>query len=369
MAKESSSLSRADAAWPGPIGAAVCNYQGEQHLAHCLDSLLAQTRPLASITVYDNASTDGSERLVRERYPSVRWVAMGDNRGPCPARNRGLEEARGEWALLVDNDAVLAPDVVEKLVAAARARPGSALVQPRSVFDAEPSVVHYDGGGFHYVGLFSLRNFGVPLATAEGSRVEGVDGAVSVVLLAEREALLDVGAFDERYFVLFEDLDLSWRLRLRGRTIWSVEDALVRHRGGTAGISLRGSVAYPRRRAFLHSRNRWMFLVEGLRWRTLIASLPGLMAYEMAWTLFALRTGTILGVLEGKVAFFRELPRSLKKRKQIERSRRARDKDLLVGGPLTISPNLRGSGRPSAVLRALDGWLTWWWGIARRFSG
>ena len=369
MAKESAALSRADPAWPGEVAAAVCNFQGEQHLVHCLDSLLAQTRPLASITVYDNASSDGSERVVRERYPGVRWVAMGANRGPCPARNRGLQEAAGEWVLLVDNDAVLAPDVVAKLVAAARERPGSALVQPRSVFDSDPDVVHYDGGSFHYVGLFSLRNFGVPALQAEGARVEGVDGAVSVVLLAERAAVLEAGAFDERYFVLFEDLDLSWRLRVRGRTIWSVEDALVRHRGGTAGISFRGSVGYPRRRAFLHSRNRWMFLVECLRWRTLIASLPGLAAYELAWTLFALRTGTILGLLEGKVDFVRELPASLRKRKQVERSRRARDRDLLVGGPLTISPNLRGAGAASGVLRALDGWLAWWWGVARRFSG
>jgi GT2 family glycosyltransferase len=369
MAKEGAVLSRADPAWPGPVAAAVCNYQGEQHLVPCLDALLAQTRPLESITVYDNASSDASERIVRERYPGVRWVAMGDNRGPCPARNRGLEEAKGAWVLLVDNDAVLAPDVVEKLVAAARERPGSALVQPRSVFDADPSVVHYDGGGFHYVGLFSLRNFGVPLASAEGARVEGVDGAVSVVLLAERATVLDAGGFDERYFVLFEDLDLSWRLRLRGRTIWSVEDALVRHRGGTAGISFRGSVSYPRRRAFLHSRNRWMFLAEGLRWRTLIASLPGLAAYELAWTLFALRTGTILAHLQGKLAFLRELPRSLKKRKHVERSRRARDKDLLVGGPLTVSPNLRGPGGSSGALRALDGWLAWWWSVARRFAG
>ena len=369
MERQGVPLARTDPAWPGPITAAVCNYEGEEHLVPCLEALLAQTRPPDAIVVYDNASTDGSERVVRERFPGVRWVAMGSNRGPCPARNRGLEEAQGEWVLLVDNDAVLAPGVLEKLIAAARERPGTALVQPRSVFDAQPDVVHYDGGSFHYVGLFSLRNYGVPLSQAEGGRVEGVDGAVSVVLLAERQSVLEAGGFDPRYFVLFEDLDLSWRLRLRGRTIWSVEDALVRHRGGTAGISYRGPISYPRRRAFLHSRNRWMFLVEGLRWRTLVAALPGILAYELVWGLFTVRSGTHLGWIEGKLAFLRELPASLRKHRQIERTRRARDRDLLVGGPLTVSPQLRGSAGPPFVLRLLDAFLRGWWRAARRLSG
>jgi GT2 family glycosyltransferase len=337
----------------GPVTAAVCNFQGEQHLPPCLQALLDQTRPPDAIVVYDNASTDGSERIVRERFPGVRWVAMGANDGPCAARNRALEEAPGSWVLLVDNDAVLAPDVLERLLAAARERPDAALLQPRSVFDSDPSVVHYDGGRFHYVGLFSLRNFGVPLERAEGRGVEAVDGAVSVVLLAAREAVLAAGAFDARYFVLFEDLDLSWRLRLSGESILSVEDAQVRHRGGTAGISWRGPGGYPRRRAFLHSRNRWLFLLEGLRWRTLLVALPGLVLYE----------------LEGKRGFLRELRPALAKRARVQATRRLRDRDLLVGGPLTVSPQLRGPGRPPLALRVLDALLAGWWSIARHLAG
>jgi GT2 family glycosyltransferase len=271
--------------------------------------------------------------------------------------------------LLVDNDAVLAPDVLEKLLAAAREHPDAALLQPRSVFDSEPDVVHYDGGRFHYVGLFSLRNFGVSLAQAEGRGTEPVDGAVSVALLADRAALLDAGAFDARYFVLFEDLDLSWRLRLSGHTIWSVEEALVRHRGGTTGISYRGAVGYPRRRAFLHSRNRWLFLVEGLHWRTLLLCLPGLIAYELVWALFTLRSGAFLGWLEGKLGFARELGAALAKRGRVQGTRRIRDRDLLVGGPLTVSPQLRGPDRPPLTLRCLDAVLASWWSVVRRFCG
>jgi len=353
----------------GGISVSVCNYNGAAHLQPCLDALRAQTRPFDELLVVDNASSDGSAALVRERYPEARLIELAENRGPCPARNAGLREARHGWVLLVDNDAVLAPDVLEKLERAALAHPRAALVQPRSVFASEPSRVHYDGGGLHYVGLFSLRNFHRPLAEAEGAGALEVGGAVSVVLLAEREALLEAGGFDEAYFILFEDLDLSLRLRMEGRTIVSVEDALVLHRGGTAGISFRGGRSYPRQRAFFHSRNRWLHLAKNYRWRTLLAIAPALALYELAWLVFTLRSRTLLGHLEGKLAFVLGSRECLKKRRDVQRRRKVRDRDLLVGGPLTVAPDLARGAASRKALSVLDRCLSSWWALARRWCG
>jgi GT2 family glycosyltransferase len=350
---------------PPEVTVAVCNFNGAEHLPPCLEALLAQTCAIDELLVVDNASSDGSEALVRERFPAVRWIAMGANLGPCPARNAALERARNEWVLLVDNDAVLAPDVLEKLLAAAQARPDAALLQPRSVFADRPDVVHYDGGSFHYAGLFSLRNFSVPIAQAEGRGTLEVDGAVSVALLARRSTLLELGGFDPDYFILFEDLDLSYRLRLAGHAILSVEDALVLHRGGTGGISFRGAIEYPRRRAFFHSRNRWIYLTKCYSARTLLLAAPGLLLYELVWLAFTLRSGTFGGWLEGKRDFFAKLPGVRLRRRAIQASRRRRDRDLLVGGPLTLSAQLRGG----AAERVLDGALRAWWTLVRRVAG
>lgn len=351
------------------ITVAVCNYNGEEHLPPCLDALLAQTHPIDELLVVDNASSDGSEALVRERYPSARWISTGINEGPSPARNEGLRAARNRWVLLVDNDAVLEPDVLEKLVAAARLHPDAALLQPRSVFAARPDEVHYDGGEFHYVGLFSLRNFHTPRSQAVGEGVVAVDGAVSVVLLAERDVLLECGGFDPCYFILFEDLDLSYRLRAEGRAIYSVEDAIVLHRGGTSGISFRGAIEYPRRRAFFHSRNRWIFLTKNYRLWTLLVAAPGLAVYELVWALFTIRSGTFGGWLEGKLDYLKKLKGTLRERRRIQSRRRVPDRELLVGGPLTVSGQLRGEGGPGLALRTLDGCLTTWWALVRRIAG
>ena len=359
----------APAAGSGPaVSVVVINYQGREHLPPCLQALAAQIGGYDELIVIDNASTDGSERLVEELLPAARLVRMAANHGPCPARNEGLRLARNRWVLLVDNDAVLAPDVLVKLRAAADADPQAALVQPRSVLAHEPSRVHYDGGALHYVGVFSLRNFFTPLLQAEGQGVVAVPGAVSVALLCDRERVLAAGGFDARYFILFEDLDLSLRLGQRGARILAVEDALVHHRGGTSGVSFRGPGDYPRRRAFLHSRNRWLYLVKNYSWRTLLVAAPGFLLYDLAWVAFALRSGTFLDWLEGKVAFLRELPAVLRARRDVQASRTRPDRELLVGGPLTITaPLADGSG--GRALRLLDRALAAWWSLVRPWAG
>jgi GT2 family glycosyltransferase len=353
---------------PEPVSAVVCNYNGEQYLPACLDALLASLEPADEIIVVDNGSTDGSVALIVANYRQVKLVALPQNAGPCVARNAGMRAARNRLVLAVDNDAVLLPDVLGKLRIAMHERPDAVAVQPRSVFASEVSRVHYDGGRFHYVGLYSLRNFCVPLAEAAGRGVLPVDGLIAISPLLDRDRVLALGGYDEDFFILFEDYDLSLRLRIAGLPILSHEDALVLHRGGTPGISFRGAV-YPRIRAFYHSRNRWLLLVKNHHWRTLLVSLPGLVAYELIWTLFTLRSGHWRAHLAGKGGFVKDLGRALAKRKFVQASRRVRDRDLLVGGPLTFSPQLVRARAASWAARGLDALLRAWWAVAGKLAG
>lgn len=349
----------------GAIHAVVCNYNGREHLPPCLKALAAQTRRPASVVVVDNASDDGSRELVARDFPDVRLIALERNEGPCPARNRGLEEVEGEWVLLVDNDAVLAPDVLEKLERAALTRPDAAVIQPRSVVDSDPATVHYDGGELHFCGLFALRNFFKPLAQAEGAGTLEVGGAIAVALLVRRELLRELGGFDPAYFVLFEDLDLSMRLRLAGHPILSVEDAICRHRGGTAGISFRGAIDYPRRRAFLHSYNRWRYLAKCHSWRSLVLGFPALALYELVWAAFTAKSGNFGAYLAGKREFLRGFGELRRARERVQSTRTRRDAEILVGGPLTIAPQIARGGLTSLALRGLDGVLRAWWALVR----
>lgn len=345
------------------VSVVVVNYDGERYLDECLSAALALEGPIDEIIVVDNASTDGSRRLVAERFPNVRLIALERNDGPCPARNAGMRAARNRWVLALDNDAVCDRDVLVKL--AREVQDGVAILQPRSVFHSEPARVHYDGGELHYAGLIALRNFYVPLESALGARVEEVGCAVSVALLVDRDLVLACGGYDARHFILFEDLDLSYRLRARGLSIVSVADARVRHLGGTPGISYREGTRYPSSRVFLHARNRWIHLAKNHAAWTLLVSAPGLAVYELAAFAFACAELSPLAWLRGKLAFLALLPGILRDRRDVQRARRVRDARLLRGGPLTTSPLVRTTGMRASAQRALDAVLRGWWSVAR----
>ena len=318
------------------------------YIERCLNALVQMGDQLAEIVVLDNLSTDGSDALIEERFPNVRLIRMGENAGPAKARNRGFQEAKTRWVLTLDNDAIVTPGMLPKLVQAAQDERDPVVLQPRSVFSQEPERVHYDGGFLHYAGLICLRNFYEPIAEAQGTGIEEVDVCIAVCLLLDKERVIELGGYDERYFILFEDLDLSMRLRRAGDTILSVEDAIVLHDEGTAGISFREGPKYPSQRVFLHSRNRWLYLLRCHRLRTLLVSAPGLALYELFWLAFALKQGALGSWFRGKWAFFKLLPESLERRRAVCSTARISDRQLLRGGPLTVTPAVARRGAHEA---------------------
>jgi len=354
----------------------VCNYNGEEHLPPCLTALRGMRGEVTETIVVDNASTDGSRELVARDFPEVRVLALEENDGPSAARNAGMRAASTPLVLALDNDVVVGEDTLERLLAA-REESGAVLLEPRSVLDSEPERVHYDAGELHYCGLIALRNFYRPIsevtaevtaevaADAEGPAVVEVGCAVALCLLVDRERVLELGGYDERYFILFEDNDLSYRLRAAGERIASVPGAVVRHRAGTAGISFREGPSYPSRRVFLHARNRWLLLAKNHAAATLLLSAPGLVLYELVSFAFALGSGHPIAWLHGKLAALAQVPGLLAERRRVQRGRRVPDRELLVGGPLTVTPAVAASAAKRGLLRGTNAGLEFAWRIAR----
>lgn len=352
----------------GPISAVICNYNGEAYLEACLRSLVDLGDELDEIIVVDNGSTDASLAVVRAGFPGVRVLALPVNGGPCVARNAGMRAARNRFVLAVDNDAVLLPSTLRQLREALEECPDAVAAQPRSVYADDPGRVHYNGGAFHYVGLYSLRNFGVLVAEAEGEGVLEVDGLIAICILFDKLAYLSVGGYDEDFFILFEDFDLSMRLAIAGYPMLAVEDALVLHRGGTPGISFRGN-EYPKFRAFYHSRNRWLLLYKNYALRTLVAAAPGILVYELAWLAFAIKGGHLWAHLAGKLDFLKALRTARPKRRRIQATRVTPDRALLVGGPVTFSPQLVERPMARRLAACLDKTLRGIWRVTVHLCG
>jgi len=348
----------------GGVTVAVVLYNGVEHLPYCLDAVSGLRGEIAEILVIDNGSTDGGPDWIRENRPEVRLVEVGENPGPCVARNRALQESRTARVFLLDCDVVPDPECLGLLTAEMEAHPDLAVVQPRALFAHDPARIHYDGGWFSYTGLLTLRNFGARVEETAREPI-AVDAVISMALLVDRDRLRRVenlgNPFDDIYFIYFEDTDLSYRLGLAGSPLRLVPEATVLHREGTAGVSYRagGKVAY--RRAFLLSRNRWIFLLKTYAWRTFFLTLPAQIMYEVILAAFLTWKGQPHGYVLGKLNLMVKLPRILKRRRATQAMRRVRDRDLLGFEGFSFIPLLEGGSSGRGVSTFLDRVFALYW--------
>ena len=348
------------------VSVAITNWNGRHYLADCLTAVFAQSHAPDEVLLVDNASTDGSRDLVAERFPQVVIIALEENLGPCPARNAGLEAARNELVLAIDNDAILAKDCLKELLGGLT-QPDVAVVHPRSVFDGDRDFIHYDGASMHFVGMMTLHNFYQRRSEATQER-RYLDAAISVALLMRKSLVLEVGAYDPKHFILFEDHDLSYRLRMAGWKIIHEPGALVFHRQGTAGISFRQKNEYSGQRVRFHSRNRWIVILKNHGWRAILLGLPGLMVYEAAYLFFAIKNGCLRSWLQGKWDLLQLLPSIFAERRRVQKQRKIPDRELLQAAPLTISPLIERKGFVAFVQRGMDYFFALWWRLVRNLT-
>jgi GT2 family glycosyltransferase len=342
------------------VTVAITNYNGIDHLPHCLRAVRDLDYADREVILVDNGSTDGSVDYARRHFPEVRILRLETNRGPGPARNLALREASTDLVFSIDNDAVVTPDCLRILVDAMRSNPGTTACQPRSLDAFRPDRIHYDGAYLHYLGVLSLRHF---RARADGIATDAVpiDSLVAVAILWDRSRLPADCRFDEEFFFYFEEQDLSHRLRTRGGRFLMVPSAVVLHRHGTAGLSYRPGGVVSRRRAYYYTRNRWLLILKNYRLRTMLLVGPAFLLYELAWMFLLLGRGRFDMYVRGMLDVLR-MGRGLRReRRRIQASRVVEDRDILRGEDLTFSVPDTGKPLQAAAVAGLNRLFRLYW--------
>jgi GT2 family glycosyltransferase len=354
---------------PPSVSAVVINFNGGVRTLRCLDALSRQTLRLERIVVVDNGSTDGSPEQIRNRFDGVEVIELRENRGLPAARNVGLRAVGSDLVLLADSDIYLEPDALDRLVSA-RAETGATVVCPRIRLLPERDVVQADGAAAHFVGTMVLRHAYTDVGSLPEERA-CVGGCIGACYLLDRRSVIEAGGFDEAYFFYFEDLEFMLRLATHGHEFVCEPSALVFHdRGeGTVGLSFRGSGRYPLRRAYLSMRHRWLTILIHYRLRTLLLLLPALAVYEVAVVGFAVSRGWGVQWLRAWAWHARNVRLILRRRRAAQRSRVRNDRDLLVGGPLPLSPGLIRAPLLGAAVAGLSSALGAYWRLARHVIG
>jgi GT2 family glycosyltransferase len=338
----------------------MINYNGERFLAASLRSAVAQSEWFAELVLIDNASEDGSLEMVRREFPSVRIVQLPENRGPAAARNEALRASCTDLVVLVDNDVSLAPDCIQRLMAALAAHPEAVIAAPTVLHSHDRGLIQYDGPRNHFLGLMSFHRQNVPFV-AEDHGPREICSLVSACFLVDPARLPDPEPFDESFFIYMEDHDVGVRLRALGCTILAVPDAHCFNGEGTEGLSVRIEGSYSRRRVFLMIRNRWQFLLKNYSLRSLVLLAPMLVAYELAQLAVVAKKGWISEWFRAAWWIVRHAPSILEKRRRIQSKRKTPDRDLLTDGPIPFRDELTTGQLERVGRQLLNAAVSWYW--------
>ena len=296
------------------ISVIVLNYNGLRWLPLCLDALQAQVHaPSFEIVFVDNASTDGSAAWVATKYPDVRVLETGANLGFAAGNNAGARVARGEWLAFLNNDTAAQPDWLERLHGAVVQHPEFAIATSRIVLMDEPALVDSAGDGYLLAGGAFKHGHGGPASAHAVSRE--VFGACGAAFLIRRAVFAELGGFDESFFMVYEDVDLSYRARLRGHRVWFAADAIVRH-AVSASLGRASAMA-----VFHGQRNLEWTWIKNTPAPLLLRTAPAHVLYSVAGLLHYLRAGRFGAALRGKLAALADLPRVWQARRDVQRAR------------------------------------------------
>ncbi len=287
------------------VSAIVVNYRRPDILGACLSSLreaLARTGVETELVVVDNASGDESLDVVARVAPEATVLEMPSNLGFPTAVSEGIRRSTGEWALLINNDVIVEPDAVRHLLDAVRTAPdiGSAAAQMRFA-GGRAGVINSAGIGVDRLGIAYDRLLGQPVEASETEPVE-VFGACCGAALLRRTMLDQIGGFDESFFFALDDADLAWRAQMLGWRCLYVPAAVVHHHHG-ATVGHGSSLKY-----FHVGLNRVRMLAKNADTAQLRRYGAAIVAYDLAYIVFAGLTDHTLAPLRGRVQGLREWP-------------------------------------------------------------
>jgi GT2 family glycosyltransferase len=308
---------------PGLVTVVVPNYNGNDYLQECLESVRAQTYEPLEMIVVDDASTDGSADRLGTSYPEMQLICLRRNSGFARAANQGIAASRGEIVALLNNDAVAEPHWVAELVAALGRHPDAGSAASKVLLRHPPGVLNSAGDVFLRTGVPDNRGAWEPDDGRYDDEVE-VFGASGAALAYRRSMLADVGIFDERLFMYCEDVDLAFRAQIAGYRCVYAPRAIVRHRLSASGGGRLASYYCGRNFVWLAARD-----LPGAAWRrfwpAILAKQLGLASHSILHVREPAARARLLGQLAGLIG----APRFVAERRALDRRRRVSDAYLM----------------------------------------
>jgi hypothetical protein len=221
----------------------IVNYNGYKYLGTCLSSLLPTCYKNYEIIVVDNNSSDDSVKKIKY-YQNIfqdklKLISLKENTGFTGGNNSGLSKAKGEYVVFLNNDTKVSPEWLSELVNVMEKRSEVGFAQSLLVLLGKGNCRIDSAGDFiDYFGRSSRRGGDWPEHMKAYSKVDEIFSGRGAALIIRMKIIEEIGSFDPLFFATYEDVDLCWRIRLRGYKGVLVPSSVVYHKGSGTSHAL-----------------------------------------------------------------------------------------------------------------------------------
>jgi GT2 family glycosyltransferase len=297
------------------ISVVIPNFNGKQYLDRCLSALIMQTYRDFEVIVVDNCSTDRSTEYLSENFPWAKIIRNKENLGFAGGTNVGIKEAKGDYILTLNNDTWIGKNFVANILEPMSEKCvgmcASKMLFPDDRINSAGICISRSGAAWDR-GMFEPDK-------GQYDQCEEVFGPCAGAALYRKAMLMEIGLFDEDFFLYMEDVDLAFRGRLAGwKCIYVPKAVAYHHHGGTAGVGSDLSVYYG-------NRNIIWYVIKNFPTGILFTSLPFILARNIAVIPHYILRGQSRVILKSKLDALSGIPKMLSKRQRI--LRRASSKD------------------------------------------
>lgn len=304
------------------VAVVILNFNGKYFLEKFLPGIIQHSAPYPVI-IADNKSSDDSIQYTRQHFPQVQIIENGDNYGYAKGYNLALKKVEAEYYVLLNSDVEVSPQWITPIIDLMDRDPKVAACQPKILDYNKRNTFEYAGasGGF-------IDAYGYPFCRGrmfnsleedlgQYNATKEVFWATGACLFVRSSAFHQVGGLDDHYFAHMEEIDLCWRLKNFGYSVFVVPDSVIYHIGGGTLNKL------SKRKTFLNFRNNLTTLTKNHPPENLFIKifyrmiLDGVAAFKF---LFDGQPKHFFAVLRAHFNYYAWLPRILAERKKLKNS-------------------------------------------------
>lgn len=330
------------------VSVIIVNYKDYGTTAECLESLESTTYPNYEVIVIDNEYDDIQLEKLQNRFRNFRFIPSRENLYYAGGNNLGIEHAKGDLLVLLNNDTKVTPGWLGPLVESTERRP-MAFYQPKILFMNRPEVINSMGNTMNVFGF----SFPIKINEKDDRDIEEreVFYCSGACVATTRKTVEAVGKLDSNFYNYYEDVNWGWRGRLIGIRSFVVPKSVIYHKwGGSYSNALNA------RKLFFLERGRKASILRNFSLKTIVVLTPSLLLIDLALGLYCVKKGMFGKKLAADIDVWKNLGMIAAERKHIQSIRSSNDREILLSASRKIKhPYFESAPTAKKILDSLSG--------------